>query len=95
VLGRAQAAHHRICDDEAMRIERAVIATGMVIAAALRTHFIRRHPPRTRAETQALHEAIRRAGILLGVPGCAPAPPERSQRRAPDAGACRKSPAAF
>ncbi len=83
-----------INDDTAMRIERAVIGTGIVLAAALRSFYIRQHPPRTRAQVQVLLEAQRRVGVLLGA-GCATAPPERPQGRVADAGATRISPETF
>ena len=84
-----------IDDDTAMRVERAVLGTGVVLAAALRTFYIRQRPPHTRAQVQLLHEAIRRVAALLGAPGCAPAPPERPQGRAADASAIRASPDSF
>ena len=80
-----------IPDHEAMRVERAVIGAGVVLAAALRTHYIRLRPPHTHAQVQLLHEAVRRVGVLLNVPGCAPGAAEPPRSRAVDAGATRAS----
>ena len=84
-----------INNDTAIRVEKAVIGTGVVLAAALRTFYIRQRPPHTRAQVQVLLEAQRRVAALLGAPGCATEPPERPPRRAADAGATRISPDPF
>jgi hypothetical protein len=84
-----------IDDESALRIEKAVIGTGPILAAALRTHYIRQRPPHTRAQVQVLLEAQRRVGALLGASGCATDAPERPPRRAADAGATRTSPDPF
>ena len=73
--------------DDAMRVARAVLATGVILAAAFRSFYIRQHPPRTRAQVQVLLEAQRRVAASLGAPGCATEPPERPRRRAADTGA--------
>ena len=83
-----------INDDTAMRVEKAVIGTGVVLAAALRTFYIRQRPPHTRAQVQVLLEAQRRVAVLLGA-GCAAGAPERPPRCAADAGATRISPETF
>jgi hypothetical protein len=83
-----------LCDDDAMKVEKAVLGTGIVLAAALRSFYIRQHPPRTRAQVQVLLEAQRRVGVLLGA-GCATGAPERPQGRAADAGAISASPEQF
>ena len=78
-------------DDDAMRVARAVLATGVVLAAALRSFYVRQHPPGTRAEVQVLEEAIRRVGLLLSAPQ---GMPNRCVRHAPGACAMSGSPAA-
>lgn len=82
-----------VIDDElAMCVERCVIATGPVLAACLRSVYVRQIPPRRRAEVALLQEAVRRVSVLLGAPERAADAPERPQRRAPDAGAMSTSP---
>ena len=79
-----------INNDTAIRVEKAVIGTGVVLAAALRTFYIRQRPPHTRAQVQVLLEAQRRVAVLLGA-GCATGVPERPPRRAADAGDARRA----
>jgi len=57
-----------VADDEAMHVERCVLQTGVVLAAALRSHYVRRRPLRTSAEDDLLREAARRVAALLAVP---------------------------
>ena len=54
-----------IPDDEALRIERAVLATGPILCASLRSYYIHGRAPRRRAEVDVLRIAIRRVGDVL------------------------------
>lgn len=81
-----------IPDDQALRIERCVVATGPIMAAMLRHHYIRRLPLRGRGEHALLAESIRRCGELLIASETAQ---NRRQSAAEEGHATHTSPAQF
>jgi len=52
-------------EDQAMAPERAVVRTGPIFAAVLRSSYIKQRVPLTRAQAEMLLEAPRRVSVLL------------------------------